>query len=69
MNWKLKSAEQSCIMNTLKNYFRQFVNFTGIQIIGKYQREKILLYFKRLQKLDPIVQTDPFEAMYLSHIF
>ena len=40
----------------LKFPLSQFVKFTGIQISNKYQREKIVEYFKQLQKIDPIVK-------------
>jgi hypothetical protein len=39
----------------LKFPLSQFVGFTGIGILKDSQRKKLLLYFKRLQTLDPIV--------------
>lgn len=40
----------------LKFPLSQFVKFTGIQLSKQPQREKLILYFKQLQKLDPIVK-------------
>lgn len=40
----------------LKFSLREFVKFTGIQISEQSQRNKLIRYFKHLQKLDPIVQ-------------
>lgn len=40
----------------LKFPLSQFVKFTGIQISKQSQRDKLLRYFKQLQKLDPIVK-------------
>ena len=34
----------------------QFVRFTGIRTLKDSQRKKLILYFKKLQKLDPIVK-------------
>jgi hypothetical protein len=34
----------------------EFVKFTGIQISKQSQRDKLIRYFKQLQKLDPIVK-------------
>ena len=45
-----------------KNYYflkfplNQFVRFTGIQTLKDSQRRKLILYFKGLQKLDPVVK-------------
>ena len=40
----------------LKFPLSQFVEFTGIQTLKDSQRKKLLLYFKKLQQLDPIVK-------------
>ena len=40
----------------LKFPLSQFVKFTGIQISKQSQRDKLIRYFKQLQKLDPIVK-------------
>ena len=40
----------------LKFPLSQFVGFTGIQTLKDSQRKKLILYFKKLQKLDPIVK-------------
>lgn len=40
----------------LKFPLSQFVKFTGIQISKQSQRDKLIQYFKQLQKLDPIVK-------------
>ena len=40
----------------LKFPLSEFVKFTGIQISKQSQRDKLIRYFKQLQKLDPIVQ-------------
>ena len=34
----------------------EFVKFTGIKISNHSKREKLIMYFKKLQKLDPIVK-------------
>ena len=39
----------------LKFPLSQFVKFTGIQISKQSQRDKLIRYFKQLQKLDPII--------------
>ena len=40
----------------LKFPLSEFVKFTGIQISKQSQRDKLIRYFKQLQKLDPIVK-------------
>jgi hypothetical protein len=40
----------------LKFPLSQFVNFTGIQFSKQSQRDKLIRYFRQLQKLDPIVK-------------
>ena len=40
----------------LKFSLSQFVGFTGIKISKQSQRDKLIGYFKQLQKLDPIVK-------------
>ena len=40
----------------LKFPLSQFVEFTGIKISKQSQRDKLIGYFKQLQKLDPIVK-------------
>lgn len=40
----------------LKFPLSDFINFTGIKITKQCQREKIIGYFKQLQKLDPIAK-------------
>jgi len=40
----------------LKFPLSEFVKFTGIQISKQSQRDKLIGYFKQLQKLDPIVK-------------
>ena len=40
----------------LKFPLSDFVKFTGIQISKQSQRDKLIRYFKQLQKLDPIVK-------------
>ena len=40
----------------LKFPLSQFVEFTGMQVLKHSEREKLLLYFYQLQKLDPIVK-------------
>jgi len=40
----------------LKFPLSQFVEFTGIQNLKDSQRKKLILYFKKLQNLDPIVK-------------
>jgi hypothetical protein len=40
----------------LKFALSQFVEFTGIRTLKDSQRKKLILYFKSLQKLDPIVK-------------
>jgi hypothetical protein len=40
----------------LKFDLSQFVEFTGIRTLKDSQRKKLILYFKKLQKLDPIVK-------------
>jgi hypothetical protein len=40
----------------LKFPLSQFVKFTGIKISKQSQRDKLIGYFKQLQKLDPIVK-------------
>lgn len=40
----------------LKFPLNQFVRFTGIQTLKDSQRKKLILYFKGLQKLDPVVK-------------
>nr|UKC63234.1 hypothetical protein [Haslea ostrearia] len=40
----------------LKFPLSQFVKFTGIHISKQSQRDKLIRYFKQLQKLDPIVK-------------
>ena len=40
----------------LKFSLSQFVRFTGIRTLKNSQRKKLILYFKTLQKLDPIVK-------------
>ena len=46
----------------------QFVRFTGIRTLKDSQRKTLILYFKKLQKLDPIVKefSNAFEVMLLS---
>ena len=45
-----------------QNYYRlkfplsKFVKFTGIKISNKYDRRKLIGYFKNLHRLDPIVK-------------
>lgn len=39
----------------VKFSLRQFLAFTGVKITNSYQRKQLLVYFKKLQKLDPIV--------------
>merc|ERR1711862_594454 len=40
----------------LKFFLSEFLKFTGIQISKQSQRDKLIRYFKQLQKLDPIVK-------------
>ena len=40
----------------LKFSLNQFVKFTGIQISNHSERKKLIFYFSKLQKLDPIVK-------------
>ncbi len=40
----------------LKFPLSQFVKFTGIQLSNHSDREKLLVYFSQLQKLDPIIK-------------
>lgn len=41
---------------SLKFPLSKFVKFTGIKISNHSEREKLILYFEKLQKLDPIVK-------------
>ena len=51
---KPKIKEQ--LYYSLKFPLSEFVKFTGIQISKQSQRDKLIRYFKQLQKLDPIVK-------------
>jgi hypothetical protein len=49
----------------------QFVNFTGMQLSNKFERENLISYFYQLQKLDPVVKvfrTWLFEVMFASRM-
>jgi hypothetical protein len=55
---------KDCRKHKIKNQFYyelkfsliQFVKFTGMQLSNHCEREKLILYFHQLQKLDPIVK-------------
>jgi hypothetical protein len=49
---RIKRQDYYC----LKFPLSKFVNFTGIKISNHSEREKLILYFYQLQKLDPILK-------------
>ena len=51
---KQKIKEQ--IYYNLKFSLREFVKFTGIQISNHSERKKLIIYFEKLQRLDPIAK-------------
>jgi hypothetical protein len=50
-NHRIKRQDYYC----LKFPLSKFVNFTGIKISNHSEREKLILYFYQLQKLNPIL--------------
>jgi hypothetical protein len=49
---RIKRQDYYCLKFSLS----KFVNFTGIKISNHSEREKLILYFYQLQKLDPILK-------------
>ena len=56
----LKDCKKLIIKNQfyyeLKFPLSKFVKFTGMQLSNKSKRKKLIVYFYKLQKLDPIVK-------------
>ena len=58
------NAFKNCKKHRIRNQFycilkfplSQFVRFTGVKLSNYTKREKLILYFQQLQKLDPIVK-------------
>lgn len=55
---RIKKQDYYC----LKFPLSKFVNFTGIKISNHSEREKLVFYFYRLQKLDPILKILAFRS-------